>query len=139
EAYFEVAHQPERPFVVKSDGMNIRVLGTTFNIKKYGSETAAVTTLISGSVEVENTATSQKHILAPGQQSTVTKQETAITKVADVREFVAWKDGLIMFSRATLGEIIPDLERWYDVHFEIEYAPKTKAYIALNRDAELTT
>ena len=138
EAYFEVAHQAGKPFIVSSAGQNVKVLGTAFNINQYAGQTIGVTTLIHGRVEIENTHTHQTHRLDPGQQSQVSAQATSIRTVADVEDYVAWKNGYIIMTDATLQDVLPQLARWYDVHFDNHVKPLAKAYIALNREAKLS-
>ncbi|GAA4778147.1 hypothetical protein GCM10023231_00780 [Olivibacter ginsenosidimutans] len=138
EAYFEVKHQGDKPFVVSSAGQKVKVLGTEFNINHYAGQAVGITTLIHGRVEVENTYTRQTQRLDPGQQSLVSAAKTSIRTVTDVEDVVAWKNGYIIMTGATLQEVVPQLERWYDVRFEIRAKPLIKAYIALNREANLS-
>ncbi len=138
EAYFEVKQQTDKPFVVSSVGQKVKVLGTGFNINTYAGQATGITTLIHGRVEVESTHTRQIHRLDPGQQSIVSAQEMAVRTVNDATDYVAWKNGYIIMTAATLQDVVPQLERWYDVDFEIKGKPLTKAYVALNREAKLS-
>jgi len=138
EAYFEVKHQGDKPFVVSSAGQKVKVLGTEFNINRYAEQAVGITTLIHGRVEVENTHTRQVHRLDPGQQSLVSAEKTSVRTVTDAEDYVAWKNGYITMTGATLQDVVPQLERWYDVRFEIKAKPSTKAYIALNRETKLS-
>ncbi len=139
EAFFEVSHQEGKPFIVHTHGQQVKVLGTKFNISDYAVAAPSVTTLLEGKVEIENNVSLQKQQLAPGQQAVVSKQSMQIKSVSDVSDFAAWKDGYFIRTGATLSEIIPELERWYDVTFEIGAQPSVRAYIALSRDAKLST
>ncbi|MBD1420344.1 FecR family protein [Sphingobacterium chuzhouense] len=138
EAYFEIKHDSEKPFIVLSQGQKVRVTGTEFNISNYAGQSGEITTLISGSVEIENNSTLEKKILKPGQQSIVETEKTSIGQVDNPGEFIAWKDGYIILTEASLKEIIPHLERWYDVIFEVKSWPSVTAYVALNRDTKLS-
>lgn len=139
EAYFEVSHQDGKPFIVHSNGQQVKVLGTKFNIHDYDAAIPGVTTLLEGKVEIENKATLQKQLLAPGQQAVVSKQSIQIKAVSDGSDFAAWREGYFIRTAVTLSEIIPELERWYDVTFEVGAQPSVRAYIALNREAKLST
>ncbi|TDQ79287.1 FecR family protein [Sphingobacterium yanglingense] len=139
EAYFEVSHQNGKPFVVHANGQYVKVLGTKFNINDYDGTIPGVTTLLEGKVEIESKATLQKQVLTPGQQAVVSKQSIQIKAVPDVSDFAAWREGYFIRTAVTLSEIIPELERWYDVTFEIGSQPSARAYIALNREAKLST
>ena len=138
EAYFAVKPQEDKPFVVSSAGQKVKVLGTEFNVNHYANQAVSVTTLINGRVEVENMQTRHVHRLEPGQQSLVSAANTAVRTVADAADYVAWKNGYIIMTGATLLDVVPQLERWYDVHFDMQASPSIKAYIALNRQAKLS-
>src|SRR3546814_18065072 len=69
EAYFEVAHQPHRPFTVKSKGQSVHVLGTEFNINAYPNEATAGTTLVKGSIRIRKPGSGTARTLKPGQQA----------------------------------------------------------------------
>jgi len=117
EAYFEVAKSKDRPFVVRTAGQEIAVLGTSFNVAAYEGELSEQTTLVEGKIVV---ATSQNtHQLSPGEQALIKANEITIGKV-DTAPFVAWKSGFIAFNEETLEHIMGDISRWYDVdvHFE---------------------
>lgn len=139
EAYFEVEKQVDKPFVVVSKGQRIKVLGTKFNVNTYLSgENKALTTLIEGSIELENTSTQQKQVLKPGEQALVSANSTLIKKEIDVSDYAAWKDGYFIRTSARLVEILPELERWYDVTFDVDAYPSSSAFIALNRTVKLS-
>lgn len=117
EAFFEVAKDESRPFVVKSHGQQVKVLGTSFNVNAYANEEKIATTLVEGKIKVESLDGAFQHVLQPGQQGQYTADGLSVIKV-DPTEFVAWRDGLIMFHGDNLPEIIDQLERWYDVEFD---------------------
>jgi transmembrane sensor len=137
EAYFEVSHQIKKPFIVHSQGQQVTVLGTTFNISTYAG--TGVTTLLEGKVEIKNIASAQKKMLAPGQQAVVSNSTIQIQTLPDVSDYAAWKDGYYIRTGVTLSEVLPELERWYDVAFVIDQQTTTRAYIALDRNAKLST
>jgi transmembrane sensor len=122
EAYFEVAKNADKPFIVSVNNSEVQVLGTHFNINAYSDEEEVRTTLLEGSVKfIDGNNTS---LLQPGQQSQLTKDKNIkVASNVDVNEVVAWKNGLFSFENAGIETIMRQLSRWYDV--EIEYKGKT--------------
>jgi len=118
EAYFEVAADAARPFVVKTGRQEITVLGTHFNINAYEDEPAVRTTLLEGAVRVSNVAGQVS--LHPGQQGSVGEHDMHIS-VAEVNteDAVAWKNGYFHFDNADIQTVMRQLARWYDV--EVKY------------------
>ena len=112
EAYFEVAHSREKPFRVISNGQEVEVLGTHFNINAYGDENAVKTTLLQGSVKVSSAG--KDKILKPGEQAQLEGGNIRVAEV-DVDEVVAWKNGFITFNNADIKSIMRQLGRWYNV------------------------
>ncbi len=119
EAYFEVAHNKELPFIVKHQEVSVTALGTAFNVRTYTNEPYITTTLVEGKVLFENN-NDNKLILSPGKQATFDK-ETHVFNVddVDVKRFLVWRNGEFMFVDDRLEDIINDLARWYD--FEVFY------------------
>ncbi len=132
EAYFEVAKDKTKPFSVDVDGKSsVQVLGTGFNINSYGDEGDIKTTLIDGSVKVN-----QQVILKPGQQALQPLSVEAIAASsgqragdaagiivksnADLSQALAWKNGLFSFNNAGLRSAMRQLERWYNIKVEYE-------------------
>ncbi|WP_257668401.1 FecR family protein [Parapedobacter tibetensis] len=117
EAYFEVTKSQNRPFVVKTVGQEIVVLGTSFNVAAYADEPSEQTTLVEGEIVVATAQSTRQ--LTPGDQAVVRGNGIAVGQV-DTSPFVAWKSGFIAFNEETLERIMRDISRWYDVdiHFE---------------------
>lgn len=120
EAYFEVAHNPAMPFVVKTNKQEIEVLGTHFNVMAYNDEPEVQTTLVQGSVKI-NTAQNAL-ILKPGQQAVVAESKVTLNPNADLESAIAWRSGKIQFIDMNIQHIMRMLSRWYD--FEAEYETK---------------
>ena len=114
EAYFEVAKDPVKPFIVQTSDMNVRVLGTHFNVMAYQEDHQHVTTLLEGSVVV--TRGPRQETLKPGQEARVSggSDQVAVSD-ADVEEATAWKDGLFQFEDVDLPTILAQVARWYDI------------------------
>ena len=123
EGYFEVAHDPAKPFYVKVNDLEVQVVGTHFNINGYANEPAVKTTLLEGRVRVKN---SRKHVfLNPGQQAVVSaaQDDLRIIDDVDVEEVVAWKNGRFLFNSTDLEAIMRQAARWYDA--DVQYEGKT--------------
>ncbi|SDF40165.1 FecR family protein [Mucilaginibacter pineti] len=119
EAYFEVAKNAAKPFNVKVNAMNVKVLGTHFNIMAYNDEDAMKTTLLEGSVQLINGALS--NYLKPGEQGVVKGNNVKVMSV-DADKAIAWKNGFFEFDRSSIEDIMKQLSRWYDT--EVTYEGK---------------
>ena len=119
EAYFKVSKDALRPFVVKMNGVNVRVLGTSFNVRSYADEGQVVTTLVEGCVQVRGVGNTVS--LAPGQQALEVSGTRNIKVLdVDVAPYVAWHEGKFYFVHAPLNSIMEELARWYDVEVVFE-------------------
>jgi transmembrane sensor len=114
EVYFEVAKNKNMPFIVQSNGQNVKVLGTHFNINAYDDENKTRTTLLEGSVQIS--ANNSSKILTPGQQADVDDHQITIINGSDAETAVAWKNGNFIFNDADLPSLMRQLARWYDVN-----------------------
>lgn len=121
EAYFEVAHDARRPFIVESGGQSIRVLGTRFNINSYEGDQAIYTTLVEGSVAITPLAGGGQVTLQPGQQAMYSHRNNDAIDIAEVdtSQTTAWMSGTFIFAHASITEIMESLARWYDFEFEV--------------------
>lgn len=119
EAYFEVAHDIQKPFVVKAGTTHIEVLGTQFNVKTK-TENACVTTLIAGCVKMRN-KTNDTVVIHPGQQVEVSQQGMMKVASVDPRFAIAWKRNRFAFQEEPLYRIMEELAEWYDESFEFAH------------------
>lgn len=138
EAYFDVAHNREIPFVVRTEQQEVKVLGTQFAVRAYDVEES--TTLVSGKVDVGATKQAKRYTMLPGTQVVVGEGESHIRRV-NVDEFVGWKKGRLIGSPISLQALIPDLERWYDIDFQYDQRKlrDEKAYINIDRNQSLSS
>ncbi|WP_436489289.1 FecR family protein [Chitinophaga sp. ARDCPP14] len=113
EAYFEIAADPQHPFVVHTSKTTVQVLGTAFNIKAYKGERYERTTLVSGAVKVSAANSTNSRLLAPGQQAVV--NGAIAVESTDVDAALAWKRGVFIFRSEKLSDILEELSRWYNV------------------------
>lgn len=121
EAYFEVAKDKNRPFIVNISGQQIKVLGTEFNVKGYIEKPKVETTLVEGCVEVKNRAVIKR--LLPGEQA-ISDIQIVIRK-ANLSRTLDWKNGLFYLDDESLESIMLKIAEWYNV--EVIYQGKTKS------------
>ncbi len=119
EAYFEVSKDKSRPFIVHANGMNVKVLGTKFNVSAYPDENILHTTLVEGSVFV-NESISDSHqscTLKPSQQASLNLGDTISITVndVDVSLYTSWVEGKFNFNKTSLEDIMKKFARWYNV------------------------
>lgn len=118
EAYFEVAKNPEKPFLVNVEGkQTVEVLGTHFDIKAYDNDRDIKTTLLEGSVKV--TSKNSMIIIKPGQMAINNLKTSLVVKDADIEEVMSWKNGLFVFNDDRIEDVLKIAARWYDV--DVEY------------------
>lgn len=120
EAYFEVAHHASKPFIVKRNDMEIKVLGTHFNVNAYADEEDIKVTLLEGAVRVSNGSGDIK--IEPGQQVKVGKTSLSLNKDINLAAVMAWKNGEFFFDRASIKTVMRQIQRWYNV--EVVYQGK---------------
>ena len=117
EGYFEVAKDKANPFVVSTEGQQVEVLGTHFNINSYADEKVVRTTLLEGSVRVSPMnagVLGGGSVLKPNQQASLIGGSLNV-KPVEGEDIVAWKNGLFVFEAESLESIMRRVERWYDV------------------------
>jgi ferric-dicitrate binding protein FerR (iron transport regulator) len=119
EGFFEVASDAQSPFIVHSSLLNVKVLGTKFDLKAYPEETSLVT-LAEGKVEVATSDETQRVILTPDLQVTCSKKNGLGVPVKVNAELTRlWVNGDLCFVNQPLSKIAADLERWFDVRIRI--------------------
>ncbi|TCD28692.1 FecR family protein [Pedobacter psychrodurus] len=109
EAYFEVKKDQKKPFIIFSKTQTVEVLGTHFDISCYPDEALSRTTLLEGSVKLND-----KVILKPGEQSRIHGSEVSVVPV-DATNAVAWKEGKFRFENENIKDIMRVISRWYNV------------------------
>lgn len=115
EAYFEVAKDRLKPFIVKSKTQQVEVLGTHFNVSNYENEGSVKTTLVEGSVHVQQTgATKNEVILKPNQQAT-NNTKGLIVSLVDTKDVLDWKNDGFTFKAGDFDATMRKIARWYDV------------------------
>lgn len=126
EVYLQVKHNSAMPFTVVANGVEVRDLGTEFNVNAYANEDNIQTTVVEGSVSVNgqwSMVNKKPTVVTPGQQAVISSGAGAIQliKDSDVDAAIAWKKGQFMFAGNNIQSVMRQLERWYDL--EVTYAP----------------
>lgn len=133
EAYFDVTHDPSRPFIVHTSKANIKVLGTRFNVRDYPDDAQLATSLIKGKVKVTiKGATGKTFILKPSDKLTIDKalvedirtmekafQLTPVTQLDSVIAETSWVSNKMVYANRPFPDIIKDLERQFDVSIHV--------------------
>jgi hypothetical protein len=139
EGYFEVAQNASQPFIVQTADQEVRVLGTSFNVNCYSDEHRTVTTLVTGSVQLDSKNDAGPLRLYPGEQAILAKAGFDVSAV-DVSLYTAWKDGDFRFKATPLTEVLRQIERWYDLDIDYTGIPDDiKVHASIRRDKRLST
>lgn len=134
EAYFEVAKDTSKPFVVEADERSVEVLGTHFNVNSYNSNWK--TTLFEGSVKITNKNDSE--FLNPGQEADIVGNKIIVRK-ADIKKAIAWKANEFYFKNESMKSILLEISRWYDLEIDDRALVENKRYSgSMGRDLKLS-
>jgi ferric-dicitrate binding protein FerR (iron transport regulator) len=122
EAFFSVTKDLARPFIVKTPNLSVKVLGTKFNLKAYPDDDQVVASLQEGKIDIQ-TAQRQHRELTPNEQL-VYNNQTSTLKINKISsgDIPDWKNGNLLFSDATMGEILQTLKRHFNISFDIDQA-----------------
>jgi len=139
EAYFEVAHNAAKPFIVVTKNQSVKVLGTSFNVNAYGDENQTVTTLTTGSVQLQGAKETTSAMLKPGQQATFDNNIFDVAEV-DVSVYDAWREGYFRFKATSLIDAMRQIDRWYDLNVDYTDMPKdVYIHASINRNRSLAS
>lgn len=120
EAYFDVARDEKKPFIVKTDKYDVEVLGTQFNINAYSGTGEFETALMSGSVKLTSTIGSkQTCMLKPDDRAFLKEGELRVEAINDYSLY-RWKEGLICFKNTTFTSMMKDFEKYYGLSIHVE-------------------
>ncbi len=121
EAWFHVKHLENSGFVVSVPDMNIKVLGTRFNVSAYPEDAFTDVTLEKGKVEINGKAAAFNQTMSPNEKITFNRETRKLNLAeVDASRFSAWKDGYLIIDNEPLGQVISRLERWYNVEITIQ-------------------
>ncbi|MDO6430667.1 DUF4974 domain-containing protein [Flavitalea sp. BT771] len=136
EAFFDVKHDPEHPFIIHTGKLDVKVLGTSFNVKAYPNDSTIETTLINGKVEIDLKDDRQSNIvLQPNEKVVIpVKRPLAVhTMESEVLRHTvtpdptyrtlietSWVEDKLVFRNESFSDVTMRLERWYNIHFSFE-------------------
>jgi len=118
EMYAEVAHDPDRPFIVKTDQLDLKVYGTDFNLSAY-EDAAPWVVLVEGSVGVK-AAGGKEMKLAPNERIVRNQNGLLEKSRVNVSSFVSWKDGYLTYEKTPIAEVLKQIERYYNLSFNLD-------------------
>ena len=116
EAFFDVTENKNNLFVVNSNGINVEVYGTKFNVRNYSEDFNSDIVLLEGSVGIKNSEILEGTILKPGFKGSVNKENFSVeTTKVNTKIYTSWIDGEVIFRNETFSQILKKLERLYNV------------------------
>lgn len=119
EAFFEVAEDREKPFIVHTGKGSVTALGTTFNVEAYASAAEFVTTLMSGSVSIRTPGSPAAPLVLMPEQKAVWTGDSLRVETIDDYSVYRWVEGLICFKNESIPAIMKELEKYYGVRIRV--------------------
>lgn len=133
EGYFEVSHNPQKPFIVKTSKLNVKALGTEFNVMAYSDSDEIETTLVNGKVELETLG-----VMEPGQHVNYnSKTKEVSSSKGSTEKYTAWKEGKLIFDEASILEVAEKLSRKFNVLIDVKDDMKKYSYTVTFDDEPL--
>lgn len=125
EGFFEVAHNPDKPFVVTAGLIDVKAVGTVFNVNTYPENCGIATTLVEGKVILEKQSpgenTKKLAVMNPGQHVNYnSKTEKIVSEVGDVDKYIAWKDGKMVLDNESIQQVAQRLSRMFNVDIQVD-------------------
>ncbi|MEN9444025.1 MAG: hypothetical protein RIS47_915 [Bacteroidota bacterium] len=131
EAFFDVVKNPNQPFVVHAHELNLEVLGTSFTVASYDSDSVSDVVLVTGKVKLSATYSSKNKelgLLMPGQRSVYNRRrQQAVFENVDVEKYITWRQGNLVFRDDPMSEVVKRLGRWFNVDIVMD-APELADY-----------
>ena len=124
EAYFEVAKDEKKPFYVRTDAFKVKVYGTKFDVQAYQQNNEYNTILIEGKVSLQANnggILSSERFIFPDQKAMLSadKDDFLVTEVANIDNFIAWKEGYLIFKNEAFQSILKRVSRYYNINIEL--------------------
>lgn len=120
EAFFDVVENPDKPFVISTDGLETKVLGTSFNVRSYQDEAEIKVAVVTGKVKISG-PDGNSSVLLPSEMGIFEREKASIIKDHyDFRKEIGWTDGVLYFDKDDLKTVMKKLEMWYGVNFDVE-------------------
>lgn len=133
EGFFKVAHNPEKPFIVKTNDLNVKAVGTSFNVSAYSGAKNIATTLVDGKVilsaNTKNGTVKTLGAMLPGQHVKYNNLScTTSCTTGNIEKYIAWKDGKLVFEDASIEEVAEKLSRMFNVQIDVNDEIKDYTY-----------
>lgn len=126
QAYFDVSHNPDRPFIINTDRAIVRVLGTSLDIRSYPEDGSVQVVVKEGKVSLKSNKDCVKEdaVLTAGElgQLDLSNDRITTSKVDDMDLFLSWTEGYLKFRDASLAKVAEELERKYDIDIKFDQA-----------------
>jgi ferric-dicitrate binding protein FerR (iron transport regulator) len=119
EGFFDVAPGKSKPFIVKSEKVDVKVWGTRFNLMAYSGSETFETSLLEGSVEVIKSNSSKGVMLHPNERISLVKEQLVISPISNMNHFL-WKEGIISFDNESFPELVDKLELYFDIKIQVK-------------------
>jgi transmembrane sensor len=126
EAYFETVHDPEKPFIVHSQDTFTRVLGTRFLVQAWSGEERNVEVIVSegkvlfGDSKGDDRGEEKETFITQNQRAVLSGDSgPVVSDITDLDWYLGWTEGRLVFENRPLSEVLPKLERWYDITIEV--------------------
>lgn len=122
QAFFQIAKNEQVPLTVICKDIEVKVLGTRFDVSSYPEDKSINIVLESGSIELQKSKDhSLIHTIQPGEKAEfdINKRELSINKV-DCNFYTSWKDGILIFKDQPMRNVLEKLERWYNIDIEVK-------------------
>jgi transmembrane sensor len=122
EAFFDVAKDKKHPFIIHTDKMDTKVLGTSFNVQAYPDHATQEVSVLTGRVNVKSTVTEENVYVTPGQKVVFKSQSNKMQAFTDIpmNSISLWRKNIIVFEDAPLPEVIATINRNYNVNIQLE-------------------
>ena len=125
EGYFQVTKRPQQPFVVRTERLHVKVLGTSFNIRSYRQDARMEVSVVSGKVEVDSNekGVGKSVLLTPQQKASYTVATGVLEKgICESADEIAWQNGVLNFRNNSMKEVARVLERKFDITIRLNAA-----------------
>jgi len=140
EGYFEIEKDKDRPFIVHTDDINIKVLGTIFNIRAYKEDSDVEVNLLKGKINVFSTSETIGNIILSANESVIYDKRTKkmMSSKSDASQSAQWVNGKLSFVNASLVDIMKDVERKYNVQIHIKTSKMKEEVFSGNISTKFT-
>lgn len=137
EAFFKVTRS-SKPFIVKTDKLEAKVLGTSFNVNAFPGTQEPSVSLVTGKVMINSSEDDQQYLmLEPGEKGKIDHAAGKLVKtIFDYEEEIAWKEGVLLFKDLPFEEALSRMEQWYGVEFITDHMPQQDYYVTGRFDKE---